>query len=220
MAVDQVMAADSSGQRDGEDSEPNPRIQSVILHLRARYGAVRILGIGDGAQPLCRALRHRGYQAVAIDPGEHGEERRFYPPFLNYGPGRGAAFDMAVSIESDASLNTPAALVAVATDQLAPGGVFVLAMPYGGYLKNLLFTLCDWWPLPFFTLWDGGYLQGWSRKCLTLLLEAQGFTVLEFIGVRGPSLQWESLVLLAKKTGPALPDDPDPVPDSLLHSRR
>jgi len=208
MAVHQVMATDSSGQCDVEAASLNPRIQSVILHLRARYGAVRILGIGDGAQPLCRALRHRGYQAVVTDPGEPGEERRFYPPFLNHGPGRGAAFDMAVSIESDASLNTPAALVAVATDHLAPGGVFVLAMPYGGYLKNLLITLYDWWPLPFLALWDGGYLQGWSRKCLTLLLEAQGFTVLEFIGVRGRSLQWESLVLLAKKTRPGTAGQP------------
>ena len=208
MVIHQGIATDLSGQRDGEDSELNPRIQSVILHLRARYGAVRILGIGDGAQPLCRALRHRGYQAVVTDPGEPGEERRFYPAFLNYGPGRGAAFDMAVSIESDASLNTPAALVAVATDQLAPGGVFVLAMPYGGYLKNLLITLRDRWPLPFFTLWDGGYLQSWSRKCLTVLLEAQGFTVLEFIGVRGPSLQWESLVLLAQKNRPGTAGQP------------
>lgn len=200
MAVNPIVATHFSCQCDTEGSSVNPRIRSVMLHIRARYGAWRILGIGRGAQTLCRDLRNLGYSAAAIEPGENGGAGRFCPPFLETSCIQDAAFDMAVSIESDALLNTPAALVALAASHLAHGGVFVLSMPYGGSLKNLLITLCEWWRLPFYAALDGGYLQRWSRKSLIALLEAQHFTVMEFIGVRGPSLQWESLVLVAKKT--------------------
>lgn len=201
MVTHQVIATDSAYQRDAEEVSLNPRIRSVILHLRARYGAVRILGIGRGAQPLCHDLRHSGYQVAVMEPGENGEAGRFCPPFPEIGSVAGAAFDMAISIESDASPNTPAALVAMAANHLAPDGVFILSIPYGGYLKNLLITLYEGWQLPFFAAWDNNYLQRWSRKSLTTQLESQGFTVVEFIGVRGTSLQWESLIILAKKTG-------------------
>ncbi|CDH44103.1 hypothetical protein BN874_1510001 [Candidatus Contendobacter odensis Run_B_J11] len=39
------------------------------------------------------------------------------------------------------------------------------------------------------------------KKCLTALLKSHGFTVVEFIGVRDSSLQWEALILVARKTG-------------------
>jgi 2-polyprenyl-6-hydroxyphenyl methylase/3-demethylubiquinone-9 3-methyltransferase len=96
-----------------------------------------------------------------------------------------------------------------ASTRLQPGGVFVLSIPYSGYLKNLLMTMRDWLKPPFFIPWDGGYIQRWSQKCLTTLLEAHGFTVVELIGVRGSSLQWESLVLVARKTAePSTADNP------------
>ncbi len=201
MVAHQVIATDSAYQRDAEEASLNPRIRSVILHLRARYGVVRILGIGRGAQPLCHDLRHSGYQVAVIELSENGEAGRFCPPFPEIGSVAGVAFDMAISIESDASPNTPAALVAMAAKHLAPDGVFILSIPYGGYLKNLLITLYEGWQLPFFAAWDNNYLQRWSRKSLTTQLESQGFTVVEFIGVRGTSLQWESLIILAKKAG-------------------
>ena len=200
MVAHQVITTDSAYQRDAEEASLNPRIRSVVLHLRTRYGAVRILGVGRGAQPLCHDLRHSGYQVAVIEPGENSGASRFCPLFLEVGSVEGATFDMAISIESDASPITPAALVAIAANHLAPDGVFVLSIPYGGYLKNLLSTLYEGWQLPFFAAWDNNYLQRWSRKSLTTLLESQGFTVVEFIGVRGTSLQWESLILLAKKT--------------------
>lgn len=201
MVAQQVITADSPYRRDAEEAVLSPRIRSVILHLRARYGAVRILGIGRSAQPLCHDLHHSGYQVAVIEPGENGEASRFYPPFLEIGSVAGAAFDMAISIESNASPNTPAALVAMAANHLSPDGVFILSIPYGGYLKNLLITLYKRWQLPFFAEWNNNYLQYWSRKSLTNLLESKGFTVVEFIGVRGASMQWESLILLAKKAG-------------------
>ena len=201
MVAHQVITTDSAYQHDAEEVSLNPRIRSVILHLRARYGAVRILGIGRGAQPLCHDLRHSGYQVAVIELSENGEAGRFCPSFPEIGSVAGVVFDMAISIESDASPNTPAALVAMAANHLAPDGVFILSIPYGGYLKNLLITLYEGWQLPFFAAWDNNYLQRWSRKSLTTQLESQGFTVVEFIGVRGTSLQWESLIILAKKTG-------------------
>ena len=214
MGARQVIAADSPYRRDVEEASLNPRILSVVLHLRARYGAVRILGIGRGVQPLCHDLRHSGYQVATIEPGENSEAGRCCPPFLEAGSIDGAVFDMAISIESDTSPNIPAALVAIAANHLAPNGVFVLSVPYGGYLKNLLISLYEGWQLPFFAASDSNYLQRWSRKSLTTLLESQGFSVVEFIGVRGASLQWESLILLAKKTGQPTRTNPQCTSDS------
>ncbi len=66
MVAHQVITTDSAYQHDAEEVSLNPRIRSVILHLRARYGVVRILGIGRGAQPLCHDLRHSCYQVVVM----------------------------------------------------------------------------------------------------------------------------------------------------------
>ena len=44
-----------------EGSHEKPYIQSVVLNARARYGVLRILSIGRGAQTLCHDLRRAGY---------------------------------------------------------------------------------------------------------------------------------------------------------------
>jgi hypothetical protein len=200
-----------------ETGDVNPRIRSVVMHLRARYGAIRILGLGRGAQSLCHDLRHAGFNVASIEPDDghhadpipeppihHATARRLIDP----SPIKDAPFDMVISIEFGHPLSIPSVLIKLAALKLQYGGVFVLSIPYSGYLKNLLMTMRDWLTPPFFTPWDGGYIQRWSKKCLTTLLEAYGFTVVELIGVRGSSLQWESLVLVARKTGIPQPFDP------------
>ncbi len=209
MNASQVIKSVSSHQPGAEPSNLNPRIRSVMLHIRAHHGAMRILGIGRGALPLCHDLRHAGYTVVSTEPEESGAATtaefppavRSYPPLV--GPHsdsvKAASFDMAVSIESGEPFSRPSALVKLAATKLQPGGIFVLSMPYGGYLRNLLITAREWWNLPRFGVWDGGHMQRWSRKCLTMLLKSHGFTVMEFIGVRNGCSQWEALILVARK---------------------
>lgn len=189
----------------------NPRIQSVVMHICARYRARRILGIGRGAQllsqPLCHHLRHAGYDVTVIDPGDsyaNPQPETFInrPPLVDSNTAQDAPFDMVVSIELGEPFSIPSVLIKLASMKLRPSGVFILSIPYsGGYLKNLFSAMREWLTPPYFTSWDGGYIQRWSKKCLTTLLETYGFTVVELIGVRGSSLQWESLILVAKKTG-------------------
>ncbi len=178
----------------------NPRIRSVIIHVLGRYGALRILGIGRGVQSLCQELHHKGYSVATIEP----EESTGLPQIdsaANLGSIGAAPFHMAVSIEGGEPSVMPSALIQLAASRLEYGGVFTLSVPYGGHLNNLLITMRGCLNSPRFTPWEGGYIQRWSTRGLNNLLESQGFTVVEIIGVRGPSLQWEALIVVARKIG-------------------
>jgi hypothetical protein len=189
-------------------TDMNPRIRSVVMDIRARYGAMRILGIGHNAQLLCHDLYHAGYSVAGMEPDESATAQpapsapinRSFRRLIDSSPIKDAPFDMAISIEFGDSPAMPSILIQLAAMKLQYGGVFILSIPYGGYLKNLLTTMREWLTPPYFIPWDGGYIQRWSKKCLTTLLEAYGFTVIEIIGVRGSSLEWESLILVARKT--------------------
>lgn len=220
MTANQIFELDSSYRPSVEGASANPRIRSVILDIRARYGAMRILGIGHGAQPLCHDLHHAGYIVARMEASESGATHpdgltpadQSYPPVIDSDPSpiKAANFDMAVSIESSKSGSKPSTLVKLAARNLQSNGVFILSMPYSSHIKNLLITVRERWNLPLFAAWDGGYIQRWSKQCLTALLKSQGFTVVEFIGVRGSSLQWEALILVARKTGLLEPMDDNP----------
>ncbi|MDG4555216.1 MAG: hypothetical protein P9E24_13375 [Candidatus Competibacter sp.] len=209
MNASQVFEPDSSYQPNMELFDLNPHIRSVVLHIRAHHGAMRILGIGRGALSLCHDLRHAGYAVASMEPEESGATgpaglhpaAPAYPPLIDphTGPNETAAFEMAISIESSAPFSRPSALVKLAATKLRHGGILVLSMPYGGYLRNLLITAREWWNLPRFAVWDGGHMQRWSRKCLTTLLKSNGFTVVELIGVRNRCSHWEALILVARK---------------------
>lgn len=210
MSASQVIESDSSCRLITQPLCLNPRIRSVLLHIRAQYGATRILGIGRGALSLCHDLREKGYtvastepeESSAANPTEFKSRIRLYPPLVDSctGPSKTAAFEMAVSIESSESFSKPSALVKLAAAKLQNGGIFVLSVPYGGCLKKLLITAREWWNLPRSVAWDGGPRRRWSKKYLTALLKSEGFTILEFIGVRNRCSQWEALILVAKKT--------------------
>jgi len=199
----------SNQDKAAEAGSVNPRIRSIVLDIRARYGALRILGIGHDAQLLCHDLHHAGYSVASLYPEESatGRQEKSAPinrscrRLIDPSPIKDAPFDMAVSIEFSEPSSMPSVLIQLAAMKLQYGGVFILSIPYSGYLKNLLLTMREWLTPPYFTPWDRGYIQRWSQKCLTTLLEGYGFTVVEIIGVRGSSLEWESLILVARKTG-------------------
>lgn len=196
----------SNQDKAAEAGSVNPRIRSIVLDIRARYGALRILGIGRGVQPLCYDLYHSGYSVAGIETDAvcQSSSAPINPSFrrlIDSSPIKDAPFDMAISIEFSEPSSMPSVLIQIAAIKLMHGGVLILSIPYSGYLKNLLLTLRKWLMPPYFMPWDGGYIQRWSKKCLTTLLEGYGFTVVEIIGVHGSSLEWESLILVARKTG-------------------
>ena len=181
-----------------EGSHEKPYIQSVVLNARARYGVLRILSIGRGAQTLCHDLRRAGYIVVDTKSGESGVTGVTDFSLENFI--QEAGFDMAVSAESSRPFSEPSMLIKCAARKLRPDGVFILSMPYRGYLNNFLIALREWWKPDRSAVWDGGYVHCWSKKRLTALLASHGFTLIETIDVRGLSLQWEAMILVARKT--------------------
>jgi hypothetical protein len=211
MTANQKAELDSSYQSKVEKADANPHIRSVALDIRARYGAMRILGIGRNAQTLCHDFHHAGYTIASIETSENNTANplrlapvvHFYSQAIDSAPSpmKTASFDMAISIESSEPGFKPSTLVKIAANNLQLGGIFILSIPYSSDIKNLLIALCERWNLPFSSGWNDNYMQRWSKKCLTGLLKSQGFTVVELIGVRGSSLQWDALILVARKTG-------------------
>jgi hypothetical protein len=177
--------------------------------MRARHGAQRILGIGRGAEPLCHHFRHAGYSAVLVNPDDihessAAESTLMSSPlsFIDPSPVKGAPFDMAISIESHEAFIRPSTAVSTAAAKLDQGGIYIVSIPYGGScLRGLLSVMSRWWRCRPFGGVGRNHFQCWSRQYLTMILKSHGFAVVEFIGVRGASLQWEALILVAKKTG-------------------
>ena len=207
MVASQMIESDFSYQFSAKKPNVDPRIRSVVLDMRARHGAMRILGIGRGARSLCHDLHHSGYAVAFTESGDSGESNSTEVALDDYictqlidpSPVKDALFDMAISIEFE-PFYTPSLLVRLAAMKLQYGGVFILSIPYNSYFKNLLTIFRGLWKFFFFSAWDHSHVKCWSRKCLTGLLKSHGFTIVEFVGVRGRSSQWESLILVARKT--------------------
>ena len=192
---------------DAEAASLNPRVRSVLLDIRARYDAQRILGLGHSTQTLCRDLHGAGFtvaslETIAASNNESAEVapvHQFNTADRHQRPVEG--FDMAISIESKQSCVSLCQPVKLAAAHLRPDGVFILSTPYSSQMKNMLITLREQWSLPISAVADCGQMQCWSIKCMTVLLKYQGFKVMELIGVRDSSLEWDSLVLVARRTG-------------------
>lgn len=207
MVASQVMEPEFPFQHPVSRRDVDSRIRSVILDIRARHGAMRILGIGRGAQPICHHFRDAGYSVGFVEfhnnrpscSAEATAMENYDSPFIDPSPVLGMPFEMAISIESERLFSEPSSLVEVAAMRLEEGGILVVSIPYSGYLKNLMSSLHAWWKFAFSWAWDSSFIQQWSKKCLVMLLESHGFKIVEYIGVRGPSLEWEFLMLVAKK---------------------
>ena len=108
-------------------------------------------------------------------------------------------FDIVVSTEVVEHIYSPHRFVQFAHEVLVPCGYFIISTPYHGYLKNLVLSLLNKWDAHHTALWNGGHIKFWSRKTLFVLLEDEGFDVLEFHGVGRVPYLWKSMILVARK---------------------
>jgi len=66
-------------------------------------------------------------------------------------------------------------------------------------LKNLVWSIFNYWDAHHAALWEGGHIKFFSRKTLSKLLETTGFEVVAFRGVRRLPFLWSSMILVARK---------------------
>ena len=207
MIASQILEPDSPDQPNAETGSLNPRFRSVLLDIRARYDAQRILGIGHSAQAFGHYLQNAGFTVASIQPIETSKNNsaELVPAhkFIIADDCQRSteSFDMAISIESRLSCLNLCQPVKLAAKNLRVDGVFILSVPYSSQMKNVLITLREQWNLPLSAALDCGQMQCWSIQCMTVLLKSKGFKVIELIGVRDSSVQWDSLVLVARRTG-------------------
>jgi 2-polyprenyl-3-methyl-5-hydroxy-6-metoxy-1,4-benzoquinol methylase len=108
-------------------------------------------------------------------------------------------FDAVISTEVIEHLFLPRYLPRFAKAVLRPGGYLIISCPYHGYLKNLALSLLNKWDSHHEPLRNGGHIKFWSRKTLTLLIQAEGFKVLEFYGAGRMRFFWKSMIIVAQK---------------------
>lgn len=206
MLVSETMKSDYPCPHGTERLNANLRIRSIILDLCARYGATGILGIGQGSLPLCFDLHSAGYTVAITNPITNLDELepayQFHSPIIesDHNKTKKVNFNMAIITDpGKLSLNF-STLIQLATSRLESGSVILLSIPYYGYLKSLLTIANKWWHLFYSGARFSDSIQYWSRKALTELIKENGFVVIEHVGVRDASLQWETLIIVARKS--------------------
>ncbi len=184
-----------------------PKIISILKSLKVR----RIADLGSGNGALCASLKAEGFDVVGIEYDKQGCEiaRKHHPgiPFYNFGVQDNPKglletedkFDLVVSTEVVEHLYSPHLLPIFAKSIIKQDCFLVVSTPYHGYLKNLALSIFNHWDTHHSPLRHGGHIKFWSRKTLTELLAANGFSVIEFHGVGRLPLLWKSMILVAKK---------------------
>lgn len=210
MLANKTMKSDYLYPHGAKVLDVNSRIRSVALDICMRYGAAGVLGIGQGALPLCLDLHSAGYAVAVMNPNESSMASadestpayQFHSPIIEFDRDQTKTvnFNMAIIIESGKPFLNLSTLIKLATARLQSGSVILLSIPYHSYLKNLVITMSQWWNLFYSGARFSDSIQYWPRKALTELLKANGFAVIEHVGVRDASLQWETLIIVARKS--------------------
>jgi 2-polyprenyl-3-methyl-5-hydroxy-6-metoxy-1,4-benzoquinol methylase len=168
-----------------------------------------ILDLGCGNGYLVNYLIEHGYNACGTDASEKGiaiakktNESRFFVQDLSSGalPAQlqNIPFDTIVSTEVIEHLYNPAAFIDFCKRQLGPGGEIIITTPYHGYLKNLVLSVFNKWDSHMDPLWLGGHIKLWSKKTLTKVITAAGFTVVTFKGCGRLPYFWKSMIIKAR----------------------
>lgn len=151
----------------------HPEIANRPIHIvETRVPSGLVCELGSGSGWLCNRLAESGYAVVGVDRSKSGIEiaRRSSVAGVKFLldsidsdlPRRlGLAGQCAAVLSNDVieHLYRPADLVIAARYLLEPNGVFVLATPYHGYIKNLAIALSNRSDRHFDPLWDGGAHQ-------------------------------------------------------------
>lgn len=197
-----------------EDRQGFSFIIRPVRELIQRYagvpGSIRILDLGCGNGTLCGALKAFGYDVSGAEIDAVGCElarkRNKDVPIFQVGvydsPNgviENGAYDCVVATEVIEHLYAPKALPNFAARVLRPGGWLIVSAPYHGYLKNLVWSVFNYWDTHHTALWEGGHIKFFSKKTLSKLLETTGFEVVAFRGVRRLPLLWSSMILVARK---------------------
>lgn len=189
-----------------------PYITPCVLRILKRFQIRRVCDVGSGNGALAATLDEAGYHVVGVDPDEDGValSTRQYPNISFYAlaveddpspmvQNEGSLFDAVVSTEVVEHLYSPHLLPIFARKLVPPGGLFIISTPYQGYLKNLLRSAANRWDAHLNPLWHHGHIKFWSRKTLTILLESNGFEVVEFHGAGNrPKWLWRWMILVAR----------------------
>jgi 2-polyprenyl-6-hydroxyphenyl methylase/3-demethylubiquinone-9 3-methyltransferase len=168
----------------------------------------RIFEVGCGNGTIAGKLSQQGFSVTGIDPSSSGiAVARAAFPGCTFCEGsayddlaaRYGTFPLVISLEVVEHCFWPRKYATAIFDLLQPGGVAVISTPYHGYLKNLALALTGKFDDHWSPLWDGGHIKFWSQKTLRKLLEAAGFSSVEFVRVGRISPLAKSMIAVARK---------------------
>ena len=182
-----------------------------VLRILGKLGPSRVLDLGSGNGHLSAELASAGFEVVGVEQDAQGIKiaRATHPgvPFYRHSIDDDPAwlleqerpFEAVVSTEVIEHLFAPARLASYAHAVLSEKGHLVVSTPYHGYWKNLALSLMNRWDHHHTALWEGGHIKFFSYSTLAALLTANGFEVVDFVGVgRMPKL-WKSMIVVARK---------------------
>lgn len=186
-------------------------ITPIILRLLKNSKNIsHICDLGSGNGALVNDLNLAGYTVCGVEYDMEGYRisKNNYPNinFYNIGVQDNPTqltdiegyFDAVVSTEVIEHLFSPHQLPNFAHGLLRKGGLLFISTPYHGYLKNLALSLANKWDHHHTVLWHGGHIKFFSRSTLTILLENNGFRVLNFYGVGRLPWLWKSMIIVAE----------------------
>lgn len=182
-------------------------ILPVVEKLLSNKATILDVGCGNGA--VANYLIAKGYNVYGTDASEsgiaianHQHPGRFC--IQNLATDRlpdmfsNIQFDTIISTEVIEHLYDPRKYISFCKGVLSKGGRLIISTPYNGYLKYLALAIVGGMDRHLTVLWDGGHIKFWSKKTLTLLLEEQGFKVIDFIGVGRFPYLWKSMIIVAE----------------------
>lgn len=175
------------GYRDASPSHSQTYLRAPLekaLASRSWPSPARALDYGCGSGWLADWLAGKGFETVGVDISESGIEvaRRSFPN-VEFTTDVSAAslrkrgpFDLVTCIHVIAHCFTPSSELKRIHECLRPGGMFLIATPYHGYLKNLAMAVSGHLTRHLDTSWPGAYVHYFFPKSISKLLHEVGFT--------------------------------------------
>ena len=190
-----------------------PVIIKIIRELKLPSDA-KVLDAGCGGGYLMHELYKRGYKdAWGFDVSESGIKvaKENYRDISNrfevhnaYHKGLPRSFpkkdyDIILSVEVIEHMYSPKEYLKNINFWLKKGGVFIITMPYHGYIKNLSIALLNKFDKHFDPLREGGHIKFFSKNTLYRLFEEAGIRPMKFYGSGRLPFLWKSMIVVGTK---------------------